>query len=392
MRALLCVFCLLVFSQTVVASTKSDPIDVYARKVFERITGTPILLNDPRLARMKQMMSAGQFGQAAKIATADFYFYQSTMKNFSAPMSDRERSIQTPLNDFQAMFIGVARDDLDARLLLSGDFRYEIAPGTGIPAFSAANNDHYRQAEDLGLALRENLVQVSPQYAGVAGFERYNDAAGVLTLRTWVSEHIGDTNRRAVEYSLSEFLCVSKDQWKDRGLNDFRVRRDIDRSPGKNPSDYQNVCRSCHAILDGLAGAFAKMDFVNGAFKYYPSKVAPLMNKNNHMYPEGYKTVDDSWINQAIYNHNVSLGFRGPLEGYGVKGFGAMLANSAGFGQCMAKRIFREVCRTVEPPREYFEEMGQSFEAGGYNLRSLFATVAVSEPCLGPRPTSQGGK
>jgi hypothetical protein len=391
MRAILCVL-FLGLSNAALAAPKADPVEQYVRKVFERITGTPILQNDPRLARMKQMMTNGQFEEAARIATADFYFYQSTLKNLSAPMSDREKSAFTPLNDFQAMFIGITRDDLDARLLLSGDFRYEIAPGTGIPPFSISNNDHYRQAEDMGLGLKDNLMQVSPQYSGVAGFERYNDAAGVLTLRTWVSEHVGDTNRRAVEFALQEFLCVTKYQWMDRGLNDFRVRRDINRNHGGNPATYQNECRSCHAILDGLSGAFAKMDFVNGTFKYYFNRVAPLMNKNADMYPEGYKTVDDSWINQAIFNHNTALGFRGPLEGYGVKTFGTMLGNSKAFGQCMAKRIFKEVCRTTEPTQDYFEQMGQSFESGGYKLRSLFASIAVSEPCLGPRPDFQGGK
>src|SRR5262249_12462320 len=155
----------------------------------------------------------------------------------------------------QAMVIGVARDDLDARTLLTGDFTYAATQRPDLPKPSAIDNNHYLALDQKRSNLKTDLVRIVPQRADIL------DAAGLLTSRAWAESHFKmGTNRRAVEYAFREFLCTPITTWRDTGLPDDRIRRDVDRNPGGNPATFQGVCRSCHAPMDAMAGAFARFD------------------------------------------------------------------------------------------------------------------------------------
>ncbi|HUP57186.1 MAG TPA: DUF1585 domain-containing protein, partial [Bdellovibrionota bacterium] len=157
-------------------------------------------------------------------------------------------------------------------------------------------------------------------------------------------------------------------------------------NPGGNPANYATQCRSCHALMDGMGGAFARFDFVGNSLVWFgPNGVAPKMNKNGNVYPQGYLTLDDVWINMATQHHNQAFGWRGQVQGKGIKEFGSMLANAKKFGQCMTQRVFKEVCKRDPQPDDagMISTLADDFEAGGYKLRALFQKVAVHPACLG---------
>ncbi len=333
-------------------------------KIFQRLAGVPLLPSDPRADEMDQLIQAGKTAEAAHIATDDPSFYGVTIRDWAAVMSNKAESPVVDFDDFQAMIIGVVRDDLDARLLLSGNFRYAGDPSLHLPGVSVADNNHYLQLDASGVDLKDALVRQEPQWDGIA------ESAGLLTTRAWAQAHLVD----------------GTNQWKDPGLPDIRVRRDVTRRPGDDPSTYENTCRTCHAAMDGLTGAWANWDYVNDSLTYYGLYgVAPKMNKNNTVYPAGYVTVDNSWINLAVSHQNTAFGWRGATSGAGINAFGTMMANSRGFSRCMAQRAFEKVCRrslTADEQSGVLNSLADQFEQDGYKLRGLFETVAALPACI----------
>ncbi len=374
-------FCSLAFSTT--------PRDL-SLNLFRRITGVPIQLSDPRLSQMEKFIAEGNFKAAANIATEDSNFYRLTLKQWATKLSNREESPFPSLNDFSAMVIGVTRDGKDARLLLVGNFGYQADGITDLPKRDLGNNNHYDFLENKRVDLKKELKLVSPQWPG------FKSSAGLLTSRAWGSAHYRDgTNRRAVEFSIQEFLCTNINQWKEAGLSDHRVRRDVDRRPGKNYDNYKNQCRTCHATMDAMGGAFARFDFKGERLVDFGGGVADKMNRNGTNYPDGYVTVDDSWETPNTPNHQQLFGWRGQTSGLGIKEFGKLLANSDRFKSCMAEKAFKEMCGRDANGAEREKDIpaiAQKFEEGGYHLRSLFEDVAVLPSCLGQgdAPTEAG--
>lgn len=324
---------------------------------------------------------------AAEAAMTDKRFYSIRLRSFAAPMSNVDESPQEPFNDLQALVIGIIRDDLDARLMLSGDFGYKGYPNLGLPAVSRADNAHYQEFESRGYDYWRDLMRYKDQWPDI------DEAAGVLTSRAWGKAFLSaGTNRRSMQYSFQIFMCAPKEKWKDVGIPDHFVRRDVNRNIGGNPWTYQNDCRNCHGIMDALTGAFARFDFVDNAITYMgPSGIAAKYNQNGEVFPDGYVTYKDAWINYATYNTNKGFGWRGPLKGIGVKAYGEMLANSRGFSQCMVKRVFHDVCnRDLEGTEsEMVESLADKFEGSGYRFKTLFAAAAIEPNCIA-HPSRKG--
>lgn len=359
------------------AQAQNAQTDAKAKKIFEKLTGTPLLESDPRLKTMSTMISQNKMIDAAKVATEDDYFYNDTVKNFALPLTNKDFSGFADLNDMAAMFVGAARDQMDARELLTGDFIY-YGGGTK-PTF--ANNTHFENLDKNLTNLRKTLVKASPQYT------ENKETSGIFTSRGWAKAHyIMGTNRRAVEYTFNVFMCRPIESMMDFTISDEFVRRDVDRQPGGVYKTYQTRCVGCHAGIDALGGAFARFDFVNENLTYYPSpNVAPKVNINNHVYPAGAVVSSDSWENLWLYNQNELLGWRGPTRGKGLKEFATMIANSKGFSTCMAQRVFSSICNRdpKDTERKMIEAAGASFETNKYNLKSLFEEIAVLPSCLG---------
>src|SRR5579863_8147540 len=112
-----------------------------AERLFGRITGS-----EPSAAVLAQMssdISANNATGAAQLAMQDPAFYNVTLRNFAAPMTNVAQSVFVPLNDYTATIIGMVRDNVPFNTVLSADIVY-VGNVSGAPAYSAANNNHYQ--------------------------------------------------------------------------------------------------------------------------------------------------------------------------------------------------------------------------------------------------------
>ena len=297
------------------SSTDISPARARALVLFTGITGVPVPIDDSRLLVMEPLIASGNEAAAVKIATADASFYNIRVADMFRKISTREENILAPLSDLVATGVGIVRDGISAKELLTGNFTYQMDPALGYTYDSAGNpqqiiglppnadgtdqinlaapkflnmmiyNDYYRFIESLNLSLFNVLTRVNGQLVlanrdvagnGVQGNPVPNpDPAGLLTTRAWsLSTETAGTNRRAVEYSFREFMCTPMANMADASMPDDHVGRDVDRAPGGNVATYQTTCKACHAVMDGFRPAYAHYDFggpINDmAIAYYP--------------------------------------------------------------------------------------------------------------------------
>ena len=140
--------------------------------------------------------------------------------------------------------------------------------------------------------------------------------------------------------------------------------------------------------MDSLRPAFAYYDFDDGYVKHaqllpegrgrmemekddfgMPAK----FSRADDVFPEGYIVRDNRWENvSTAKKHDRLLGWRGALDGAGLKDFGSMIANSRGFSNCMVERVFKSVCRRSFKQNEdtLKEILTNSFESH-YSLKRL---------------------
>jgi hypothetical protein len=94
--------------------------------VYDRLVGTPptqALLNDLEGRVFADPVAAGMF-ILDKNAAHSSQFYTTTLKNFATPWTNRDQTVFAPLNDYTATVIGMVRDDVDFRTVLSADLVY----------------------------------------------------------------------------------------------------------------------------------------------------------------------------------------------------------------------------------------------------------------------------
>ncbi len=354
----------------------------FGSRLFERLAGVPLSSQDSRYPDYMARIAKKDFIGAAAIATSDTNFYNITVRNWAAIMDNKDGSSLIPFDDFQAMVIGTVRDDFDARTLLTGNFTYRGDTSLGMGKPTRDNNDHYLAIDKANLDLNNSLVRVEPQWSDLG---ENDEAAGVLSSRGWGAMHFsGGTNRRSVAFSMQIFLCSPIQTWRNPAIDDFHVRRDVNRKPGGDPSTFQHTCRGCHAPMDAFAGAFAHFDFMSGTLITSGlQSVVPKYNQNASTYPDGWVTTDDSWVNMIADNRQ--FGWRTPATGNGINDFGTLLANSSQFSRCMTLRAFKEVCRRDIGPTDtsLIQTLATNFEAGGYKLKSLFQNIAIQPACIG---------
>jgi len=387
-----------------------------AKWIFERITGVKWAADHPLILQAALLPSS----EIAAMAVQQPQFLNVTVKEFALEMSTRDETIRLPLNDFAASVMGVVRDDTDARELLFGNFYYVGDPAR-IPAdvpnvianqntFATQvlrSNAHYEALDskvrkiDVGASLmRVDGQRVVQTFANnVATLAANPDPAGILTSRTWIEAHaIAGTNRRPVEFAFRQFMCLPIEQWADAAASDVRIGRDIDRFPGDDHMKFQTSCKSCHTVMDGFRGAWARWDMdgdqalnTNVTNRNADNnRVLVKLNRNETVYPGGYVTTNDSWVNNAIRGTNATqFGWRGldgrtpASSGNGVNSFGRLIAHSERFSTCMAKRVFKSVCRKDLSDSEtaFYVQLGRQFESSNYNLKNLFQTVALQPKC-----------
>lgn len=402
--------------------------------MLSRLTGVRFPSDSPLIAQMTSLIQAGDKKGAAAIAIQQPQFFSVTLKEMAASISTREETVAIPLNDFVASYIGVARDERDARELLYGDFYYTADPAkvAGLTPAIPANlntdillsNNHYVALERANVNVADSLLRVEGQRIPTSATANIAnpDPAGILTSHTWLAAHaVAGTNRRLVEYSLRSFMCLPLIGAADTGAPDLRIGRDVERSPGGDPAKFQSTCKGCHTVMDGFRGAFAKWDYqpglsnsantpggaihvgngvTNGNFQpridnNAADNAAGVMFKMNRpdfvQYTGGYVLRDDSFINNAVRGTNATrFGWRGlapdtsalASRTNGVHTLGRLLANSQQFSRCFAKRVFDQVCKhEVDGADAVFASLGMDFETNGYNIKKLFQSVAAHPKC-----------
>ena len=376
-----------------------DSID-QAKRIHDRIAGVPP--DNTTLLNMRDSIDSGDPLDAALQATQSPEFYRVTLKNFAAPWTNRDQSIFVPLDDYIATIIGIVRDDVDFREILSGDIIY-TGSGGGIPAYSTSNNDHYEALESQAVDLQANLVQNTQ--SSVTGLPA-NATAGVMTTRSAARAFfVAGTNRAMFRFTMLNHMCHDMEQVHDVSRIPDRIRQDVSRSPGGDSRVFLNNCIGCHNGMDGLSGAFAYYDYefdamndpegLNGQISYNDvgqtdpvtgSRVEEKYYNNNLNFEHGFVTQDDSWVNYWRNGQNQLLGWNEALpdSGNGAKSMGTELANTQAFAQCQVEKVFENVC--LRPPqdsvdRTQIDAMVASFTSNGYQLRRTFAEAAVY--CMG---------
>jgi hypothetical protein len=278
---------------TAQAPDATSPNTLRARKLFQRLGGQDVPIFDSRIAYVKSLLDQGKPKEAARFVSANSAFYDRTVRSFAARVSTRAERPDVPLNDFIATVVGVTRDQIDARKLLTGGFLYRANPKMFWGDRSAyetdqllMSNEHYdlidQMRAPLACALDKldpyNLVSVpehmQQRLRDPAGNERPNpDPAGVLTSRAFAEAHmIAGTNRRPVQKAFEYFACAPIDSWRDAEISDQYIGRDVERFPNGPTSfnEFLSSCKTCHGPMDAMRGAFSQFHFENGYLKFAP--------------------------------------------------------------------------------------------------------------------------
>lgn len=358
-----------------------SPEQITAQSIYRRITGSQIPITDSKIVEMAALIKAGNVKAAALVATEDPKFLSGIIVPLAAKLGSFEASSFVPFNDFQALFVGVVRDDLDARELLTANYAYQFSAA---PPRSRNDNKNYGYYDFSASKLSSTeLVKVTPQWANQA--ER--DVAGLMTTRGWAEAHYnGGTNRRAVERAFNMFLCSPIEKWRDVTVTPFYIGRDVDRAPSGDPAIFQSTCRGCHNSMDAMRPAFGQFDFVNEKMIYMGSRysIAPKFNIHNTVFPQGYAVASDDWFNQTVEGYDQYFGWNGPTEGSGIQEFGAMIANSEAYKRCFANRAFTSICRRDASAAEntLIAQLADEFGKDNYSIKSLFANTAAKVDCF----------
>ncbi|WP_289029974.1 hypothetical protein [uncultured Paraglaciecola sp.] len=367
-----------------------------AKRIHDRVVGIPPTADV--LDEMTTYIDQGKVTDAAYLAMENSAFYSVTLKNWVTPWTNEEADVFAPLNDYTATVIGMVRDDVDFREILSGDILYVADDSVDAPAYSISSNAHYQALDDLDADLKE-VLQATTQ-SSVTGLPA-NASAGVMTTRAAAKSFFKDgTNRAMFRFTLINHMCTDLEGVKDTTRSPDRIRQDISRSPGGDSRIFNNSCIGCHSGMDPLAQAFAYYDYEydlesdpdgeSGALQYNTSslidpetgtQVQGKYHINSNNFPFGYVTHDDSWSNYWREGLNKNLGWNESLpdSGNGAKTMGQELANSQQFASCQVTKVFENVClRSPQDATDRAEisAMTSTFTNTGYNIKQVFADSA----------------
>ncbi|WP_338047277.1 hypothetical protein [Paraglaciecola marina] len=367
-----------------------------AKRIHDRVVGIPPTADV--LDEMTTYIDQGKVTDAAYLAMENSAFYSVTLKNWVTPWTNEEADVFAPLNDYTATVIGMIRDDVDFREILSGDILYVADDSVDAPAYSISSNAHYQALDDLDADLKE-VLQATTQ-SSVTGLPA-NASAGVMTTRAAAKSFFKDgTNRAMFRFTLINHMCTDLEGVKDTTRSPDRIRQDISRSPGGDSRIFNNSCIGCHSGMDPLAQAFAYYDYEydlesdpdgeSGALQYNTSslidpetgtQVQGKYHINSNNFPFGYVTHDDSWSNYWREGLNKNLGWNESLpdSGNGAKTMGQELANSQQFASCQVTKVFENVClRSPQDATDRAEisAMTSTFTNTGYNIKQVFADSA----------------
>ena len=329
-------------------------------------------------------------------------FKSLLLKNFASTWSEIDGKKVTTLNDTILTIIAVIDMNIDYRKIL---FENIIAKGVSLPskkttksdeielpngdiikAYFYASNEHYNDLQKKERYTFSENIFLDKQ---VPGTHKVNSAvAGILSTNGFAKEaYLAGTNRRALKILIREASCLSLDDIRDAKMTEAYISRDVDRFDS-NGSDhtFKSTCKTCHAFLDQLYGAFAYYDVAAGGI--YPSliyKFEETLNLRHKMlknvvYPKGYLKKNNQWfINLTPSQLNI-LGFPNePKSGFGAKSLGELWSKSDSFARCQPKKVFETVCRkkVTDSDQPFINSLVSIFKENNYMLKDLFLRSAI---------------
>ena len=367
-----------------------------AKRIHDRLAGVPP--NNDVLDQMESLVNAGDVRGAADIAMDNPAFYSVTLKNWITPWTNEDADVFAPLNDYTATVIGITRDEIDFREILSGDILYIGAASAGVPAYSITSNLHYQALDDQSADLKQ-VLQATTQSA-VTGLPT-DATAGVMTSRAAAKSYFKDgTNRAMFRFTLINHMCTDLEGLKDTSRSPDRIRQDVSRSPGGDSRIFNNSCVGCHSGMDPLVQAFAYYNYEynvandpegeQGSLQYNQvgetdadtgSRTQGKYQINSNNFPYGFITNNDNWSNYWRQGLNKNLGWDESLpdNGNGAKSMGQELANSRQFASCQVTKVFKNIClRSPQDvaDRTQITSMTNTFTGTGYNIKQVFADSA----------------
>lgn len=359
-----------------------------AKRLHDRLTGTPPSQNV--LDSMTAKIEGGDALGAAADAMQNPAFYNTTVRELAAPWTNRERSVYVDLNDTIATIVGMIRDDIPFDQLLYEDIVYVGSANATMIPYSQTDNDHYLDLQLNRIDLSDPANLERQRQSGLPDSQIGMDqAAGILTTRGFAQAFlVAGTNRAALRFAALNHLCMDMEDFRDLTAHPDRIRQDVSRSPGGDSSIFLNDCLTCHAGLDGLAGGFAYYDYDEDLQRltYTPNSVQPKYLNDAGVFPFGFATTDDEWINYWRTGPNEFVGWNaaGGGSGSGAKSLGMELAQTRQFSECQVKRVFEKVCyRSPNGPadEQAVERIATIFETNNRSMQRVFAETAVH--CMG---------
>lgn len=271
------------FSVQAQTITPTDADISLAKKLYERMTGVKASAKNVELQKVISLVAAGKNTEAARYITTTPDFLNVQVKNFALRLSNKDNSVNVGFNDFAALVAGVVRDNKDFRDILTSEYYYDIA-GTATDAdqrtrylnqtnFSVVETSYMDLTKALTYHPKQQLVVKSAD-TSITQAERSStpfvttadnpEPAGVFTTRTFAERALsGGTNRRAVDFTMNQFLCVTMAEAADSNASDQYIGRDVERFPGGDHNKFLTSCKSCHSVMDAMRPAFGKMDYTN---------------------------------------------------------------------------------------------------------------------------------
>lgn len=357
-----------------------------AKRIHDRLAGVPP--SAAVLAEMTDKIEGGDAIGAAMQAMDNPAFYNTTLREFATPATNREQSIYADLNDSTATVIGTIRDDRPFDEILHEDVIYVGSAGATGTAYSHSDNAHYVDLQESRVNLGDPAVLERRVQSSIPGGDlNATQTAGIMTTRGFSEAFlVAGTNRAAVRFASINFLCLDMEDMRDVTAWPDRIRQDVTRSPGGDSAIFLNDCLSCHAGLDALAGAFAFYDFdeESQSLRYTPDSVQPKYLRDATTFVYGHETQGDSWVNYWRTGPNGHVGWNGPGSGMGAKSLGLELSQTRQFAECQVTKTFATACHRSPngaADAQAIQQMADSFQANNRNMKMAFADAAVY--CMG---------
>ncbi len=380
---------ILIVGMTFMSVSSAGPRE-QAKRMHDRLTGVPP--TEEVLSEMAALLPGNPVA-AANIAMQNPAFINTTIKDWATPWFNRDQSVYRDLNDSVATVMGFVRDDVPFDQILYADRIYLGSADATNEAYSTSDNDHYERLERDRVNFSDPAILVSSTQSALNSELGPGQTAGVMTTRGYAEAYlIAGTNRAAVRFATLNFMCMDMEAFRDKSAYPNRVRQDVDRSPGGDSKIFMNDCLTCHAGMDGLAGAFAYYDFAEinedegERLVYTAGQVQPKYLRDAGVFRNGFETTDDSWANYWRAGQNSWVGWNAPNGGLGngAKEFGMEIAQTRQFAACQVKKAFEKVChRSPNGAADVaaVENIANIFEANNRSMKRVFAETAAY--CMG---------